>query len=127
ASLELAAAVVAGAKLRHEAIRARLDEGHLDATTLMEYLIRCGMPQRSAHHAVGTLVRTALERGCRLADLSLAEFKAVCPDVDDGVFGVLGPEQAVAAFVSYGSTAPAEVELQVDRWKHRLTQEGCAS
>jgi argininosuccinate lyase len=42
------------------------------------------------------------------------------PEVDDSVYSVLGVENAVRAFVSYGSTAPAEVARQVERWKHKI-------
>src|SRR5262245_7665044 len=42
ACLELAAVVVAGARLRADRIAERLDEGYLDATTLMEVLIARG-------------------------------------------------------------------------------------
>ena len=38
------------------AIAEKLDRGHLDATTLMEWLIQRGTPQRTAHHLVGQLV-----------------------------------------------------------------------
>ena len=56
ACLELAEPLVAGAELNRESIQARLEEGYLDATTLMEYLIRRGVAQRRAHHLVGHLV-----------------------------------------------------------------------
>jgi argininosuccinate lyase len=118
--LELAAPLVAGAELRREAIAAGLDRGHLDATTLMEYLIKSGVPQRTGHEIVGKLVKTALERGSRLADLSKVDFAAAHPTLDARVFDVLGPEQSVAAFVSYGSTAPAEVAKQVYYWRQKL-------
>jgi hypothetical protein len=36
------------------------------------------------------------------------------------VYEVLGAEQAVMAFSSEGSTAPAEVAKQVAAWKQRL-------
>ncbi len=55
--LAVAAPLVAGAELNRDAIAQRLDAGHLDATTFMEYLIRLGVPQRTAHHMVGSLVR----------------------------------------------------------------------
>jgi argininosuccinate lyase len=42
----------------------------------------------------------------------------------DEVYGVLGVERAVAAFVSYGSTAPAEVDKQVSRWREKIAKEG---
>ena len=119
--LELAAPLVAGATLNRAAIAEKLDRGHLDATTLMEWLIRRGTPQRTAHHTVGQLVGAALQRGCRLADLKLDDFRAADPSLDDSVFGILGVERAIAAFQSYGSTAPAEVRKQIDRWKQKLT------
>jgi argininosuccinate lyase len=61
-----------------------------------------------------------MQRGERLADLPLEEFQRVHPDLDEAVYGVLGVENAVRAFVSYGSTAPAQVQQQVDRWREKL-------
>jgi len=120
ACLELAAAMVAGAELNRESIASRLEGGHLDATTLMEALVRRGMAQRTAHETVGKLVRKALDRGVRLSDLTQQEFAAVDASLDESVREVLGVEQALAAFVSYGSTAPAEVDRQLQTWKQKL-------
>jgi argininosuccinate lyase len=120
ACLALAAPLVAGAELNRAAIAERLDRGHLDATTLMEHLIARGIPQRTAHGLVGKLVRKALDRGVRLSDLSIEEFREVHPDLDESIYGVLGVEQAVRAMRSYGSTGPGEVERQVEVWKRRL-------
>jgi argininosuccinate lyase len=122
--LELATPLVAGMTLNREAIAERLDRGHLDATTFMEWLIQRGTPQRTAHHLVGQLVGQALARGCRLADLSIDEFRSADPTLDESVYAVLGVERAVAAFRSYGSTAPAEVKKQVERWKEKIGQAG---
>jgi argininosuccinate lyase len=81
ACLSLAAAIVAGARLNREAIAERLDRGYLDATTLMEYLIhKKGLPQRTAHHLVGALVRRAMERGVPLAGMPLEEFRSAHAD-----------------------------------------------
>ncbi len=123
ASLELAAPLVAGMKLNREVIAARLDRGHLDAATLMEYLIRRGVPQRTAHGLVGRLVRKALDRGVRLADLSLDDFHEADPSLDASVYDVLGPEKAVAAMRSFGSTGPEQVKEQVRRWRELLKME----
>ena len=121
--LELAAPLVAGAILNRTAIAEKLDRGHLDATTLMEWLIQRGTPQRTAHHLVGQLVGTALARGCRLADLALEDFQFADPSLDQAVFGILGVEKAIAAFKSYGSTAPAEVRKQIERWQAKVGSE----
>lgn len=120
AVLSLAAPLVAQAELNQPAIAERLDRGYLDATTFMEYLIGRGIPQRTAHGLVGRLVRCAMDRGVRLADLPLAEFQKEYAELDESVYEVLGVEKAVSAMKSYGSTAPAEVHKQVERWKERL-------
>ncbi len=73
---------------------------------------------------VGKLVRKAMDKKVRLADLSAEEFKQVDAALDESVRQVLGVENAVARFVSYGSTAPAEVAKQVQAWQERLKAEG---
>jgi argininosuccinate lyase len=122
ACLELAAPVVAGAELNVPAIEERLDRGFLDATTLMEFFIRRGVPQRKAHHAVGALVAEAIGLKCTLAELPFSEFQKVDPQIDNSVYQVLGVKNAVQTFASYGSTAPAEVARQVARWKENVRQ-----
>ncbi len=120
ASLELAAPLVAQTTLNRAAIAERLDRGHLDATTLMEYLIQRGVPQRTAHGLVGRLVRKAMEQGCRLADLPLQEFRQAHPELDEEVYAVLGPHRAVQAMRSHGSTGPEHVRRQIETWRRRI-------
>ena len=122
ACLQLAAPMVAGMKFRRESITARLEHGYLDATTLMEYLIGRGLPQRTAHHLVGELVGIAMQRNVPLAELELSDFQALDSGLDETVFDVLGVQNALAAFQSYGSTAPAEVAKQVKAWKKQLEE-----
>ena len=121
ASLELAAPLVADTELNRPAIAERLNRGHLDATALMEYLIRLDVPQRTAHELVGRLVRKALDRGVQLSDMPIEDFKAAHAKLDESVYDVLGVEHSVAAMTSYGSTGPDQVKEQVKRWKERLS------
>jgi argininosuccinate lyase len=119
ACLELAPAIAVGAHLDRERIAARLEEGFLDATTLMEYLILKGVPMRSAHETVGKLVALCEGKRCRLADLSLPELQAACPQIAADVSQVLGVANAVKALKSYGSGGRASVEQQLTQWKER--------
>ncbi len=120
ACLELAAPLVGGARLNRESIARGLDRGYLDATTLMEFMIRHGVPQRTAHHLVGSLVARAIELDVPLAQLDMETFQQAHPVLDHRVYDVLGVQNAVEAFQSYGSTAPAEVQKQLERWRTRL-------
>jgi len=118
--VEVAAPLAAGAELNRERIAEGLERGYLDATTLMEHLIGRGIPQRTAHHLVGTLVGKAREQNVPLAELPLAEYQEAHAELDESVYDVLGVQKAVAAFKSGGSTAPEQVASQVKRWKEKL-------
>jgi argininosuccinate lyase len=120
ACVELAAPLIEGTRFRKEVIQARLEDGFLDGTTLMEKLIQSGMPMRSAHEAVGKLVQKCEQKRCRLADLPAADFEALQAGLSKEVYSVLGVANALKAFRSYGSTAPAEVEKQLECWRRRL-------
>ncbi len=118
--VRIAVPLVRLTRLNRESIAAKLDQGYLDATTLMEELIRRGMPQRTAHQLTGSLVKIALERNVPLHELTEQEMRRVHSDLDRTLLEVLGVKKAVEAFVSYGSTAPSEVADQVSRWRERL-------
>jgi argininosuccinate lyase len=83
----------------------------------MEALIAHGVPMRSAHEAVGKLVRRCEERRCRLADLPAEVFEEVAPGLGGQLGKQLGVEKAVQSFRSVGSTAPEQVGKQVEFWK----------
>jgi argininosuccinate lyase len=123
ACLELATVIVDGMSFRVDHIEKLLDEGFLDATTLMEYLIERGVPQRIAHEVIGRLVGLCERRGLKkLADLSDAELTDAHPELGPRVRIILGVQNAIMAFRSQGSTAPAEVVKHVEKWKQKLVE-----
>ena len=79
-----------------------------------------GLPFRDAHHITGTLVAMAESKACDLPDLTLADMQSVHDGITDDVFGVLGVQNSVNSRMSYGGTAPAQVRIQVQRWKDIL-------
>ena len=119
ACLELAEPLAAQAELQRDRIAARLEEGFLDATMLMEYLIGKGVPMRTAHETVGKLVALCESQKCRLADVSLADLHAVCDKITNDVSNVLGTSNAVAALRSFGSGGREPVLQQIDFWKRK--------
>ncbi|MEZ6055704.1 MAG: argininosuccinate lyase [Planctomycetaceae bacterium] len=121
ACLELAPHIVANAKLNVDRINSRLEDGFLDATTLMEYLIRKGVPMRSGHEIVGKLVALCESRSCRLADISVEELKTHCDKIDSSVTQYLGTKNVVNALQSLGSGGSNPVKNQVELWKKRLS------
>ena len=120
ASLELAPSIIAGAELQLDKIEARIEDGFLDATALMEYMIRKGVPMRTGHETVGRLVSHCEARKCRLSDLPLSELKEACNLIEDDVRNVLGTRNALHALQSFGSGGPTSVNARVAEWKQRL-------
>ena len=120
ACLELMPPIVAGAELNRDRIAARLEDGFLDATALMEYAIAAGVPMRTAHGVVGKLVALGESTGRRLAGLTDAEFAAADSRIDPGVRSVLGAANAAAALRSYGGGGRGQVAAQAGRWRERL-------
>ena len=121
ACLELAEPLAAQAELQRDRIAARLEEGFLDATMLMEYLIGKGVPMRTAHETVGKLVALCDSRKCRLCDLPLADLQSACDRITADVSQVLGTANAVAALRSFGSGGHQPVLAQIQFWKEKLT------
>ncbi len=81
------------------------------AVDIADWLVReRGMPFREAHHVSGRLVKLAETKGCRLAQLSLADLQSVEPAFTDAARSVLDVETAVRARNSFGGTAPARVK-----------------
>jgi argininosuccinate lyase len=120
ATLRIWADLIGGIVVRPEAMRAALREGHATATDLADHLVRRGVPFRDAHEAVARAVRLAESRGCDLADLALAELRALAPQVGDDVHAVLSVEGSLAARRHAGGTAPQAVREAIAAARRRL-------
>ena len=97
--------------------------GFSTATDLADWLVReAGVPFRDAHHITGTLVKMAEDKGCDLADLSLADMQGVNKSITDDVFNVLTVDASVRSRISYGGTAPANVRAQAKAARQRLEE-----
>ena len=121
ACLELAIPIVEQSELQPQIISARLDQGYLDATALMESLIARGMPQRTAHHKVGALVAIAKSRSVALVDLTDVEIQSIDETLDGSIRTTLGVSGAVRSYKSYGSSGPEQVAHQIQRWTGKLS------
>ncbi len=112
--LQVAAGAVGTLLVRPERMAAALDDMLL-ATELADYLAERGVPFREAHRVVGQAVRLALERGGGLRDLELADYRALSPAFDQGLYAALDCGRAVARRAVLGGTAPSAVAEQLCR------------
>ena len=107
--------MISGIKVKAEAMRAAALQGFATATDLADYLVKKGVPFRDAHETVAHAVRNCEEKGCDLADLTLAELQAFHPSIEQDIFGVLTLEGSVAARKHVGGTAPERVKAEARR------------
>ena len=124
--LTMAAAIVNSASYNQAAIEPTLERGFLDATSLAEYLVTKGVPFRTAHHIVGTLVARCEKEGKHaLAQLTVEAFNEVIAmksdfRVDADVFTCLGARNVVKRYQSAGAAGGKPFEDQLAAWKQRL-------
>jgi len=120
ACLAMAREVVATARFNTERIEQACEEGYLDATSLAEYLVRKGVPFRTAHETAGRIVRDCEEEGRRLSETPIERLQRFAPVIEDDVRGVLGARNCLRAYQSRGSTAPRLVKNNLSRWEKKL-------
>ena len=113
-SIVAMAGMVADATFRTDRMRQAVELGYATATDLADWLVRqANIPFREAHHITGAAVKLAESRGVALADLPLADLRAIDERIDARVYDALSVEASVAARASLGGTAPDEVRRQV--------------
>ncbi len=103
---------IATARFRPERMSAVMD-AQLLATDLADYLVRRGVPFRTTHEVVGRLVRRAEQRGVRLSELTLDDFRAEDPNFASDVFEVFDWEASADARDAAGGTSARAVRTQL--------------
>jgi argininosuccinate lyase len=121
-TLRAFAEMLPGLAVNAAAMEQAASEGYSTATDLADYLVRKGVPFRDAHEAVARAVRLAVERGCALDALPLADLQRLAPQVGDDVRAALTTAGSLAARDHVGGTAPAQVRAQVAQWRARLAK-----
>jgi argininosuccinate lyase len=120
ACLNVFTALMTALRPNRDIMRAAAKLGYSTATDLADYLVRKGVPFRSAHEIVGKIVAHALKHNAELIHLDLETLRNFSPLIESDVFAVLTVEGSVAARNHYGGTAPQQVKLAVVRAKERL-------
>ncbi|KAK9070301.1 hypothetical protein SSX86_010701 [Deinandra increscens subsp. villosa] len=118
--LEVSAEFAQNITYNQDRIQKSLPAGHLDATTLADYLVHKDIPFRTSHDIVGRAVALCVYKNCQLRDLNLDELHSINKVFDDSVYDYLGVENSIKNFSSYGSTGSECVAAQLDFWVSKL-------
>ena len=95
--------------------------GFMNAWAAAAYLVERGVPSRLAHEAVGKAVQLALERGCDLQKLPLADLQAIHSSFDAGFHSCLGLTEVLALHDVPGGTAPRHVKRALQNARDRVS------
>jgi argininosuccinate lyase len=96
--------------------------GFINATDLADYLVKQGLPFRTAYKVVGTIVGKCVREGRTLEELSLAEYKEAHDAFEEGLYDAIDLRTCVAKRISAGSTGPASVARQISLLEEFLNQ-----
>ena len=96
--------------------------GFINATDLADYLVRQGLPFRTAYKIVGTIVGKCVSEGKTLEDITLEEYKAYNECFDEALYQAIDLGECIAKRISEGSTGYASVAAQIARLEGFLTK-----
>jgi argininosuccinate lyase len=109
-SLYALAGAIGTAKFRRDRLAKSLNDGHLCATDVADFLVQKGLPFRDAHHVVGGLVREAEVRDCQLGELPVSVLESAHPALTGAeLASVLDPAAAVERRAIIGGPAKVQV------------------
>ena len=119
-SLRIMALMMASLQFQRDRFENELRKDFSAATDFADYLVRKGMPFRTAHAVVGTMVKECEERGIALDGLTLKELRSYSTRFGHDALALALPRNCVAAKRSEGSTSPTEVRKALRRWEKKL-------
>jgi len=93
--------------------------GYTNAWAAAAYLVERGVPSRLAHEAVGKAVQLAVERGCELQKLPLADLQAIHASFDAAFPSCLGLTEVLGLHDVPGGTAPRHVKRALQNARER--------
>ena len=89
-------------------------KGFINATDLADFLVKKGMPFRTAYKNVGMIVAECIEKGLVLETLLLEEYKKYSNLFDDGLFKEISLETCVSKRISAGGTGGNSADIQIE-------------
>ena len=106
--------------VRTDKMRLAAQKGFLNATDLADYLVKKGLPFRSAYKISGQLVALCLESGRVLEELPLEEYRRYSPLFAQDLYAAIDLNNCMEKRISEGGTSLASVEAQLNWIKEQI-------
>lgn len=106
--------MVATMTVRKDKMEKAAAGGFTNATDLADYLVKKGLPFRSAHEVSGKLVKYCLDAGIALLDVGIDEFRSFSELIDEDVYEAISLLTCVNNRTIIGSPSPDTVRLSLE-------------
>ncbi len=113
ANIKVFTQMIASASWNKDKMRAACNGGYLNATDIADYLVRKGLPFRTAHGVSAKAVRYAIEKNCELEDLPLEVLKECSPLIEEDIYSKISVEACVEIRNTIGGPASESVLKQI--------------
>ena len=97
-------------------------KGFINATDCADYLVKKGMPFRTAYKITGGLVAHCIELGTTLEELPLADYQKQSDLFTDDVYEAISLDTCVRERKSFGGPAPESVKKQIELTRKKLEE-----
>ena len=94
--------------------------GFTNATDAADYLVNHGVPFRDAHGIVGRLVLYCIEKNIALDDMSLSEYKEICPVFEEDIYEAISLKTCVEKRLTIGAPGKQAMEKVIAIHKEYL-------
>lgn len=105
--------MIATMTVKPEAMQKAAALGYTNATDVADYLVKKGLPFRSAHEVSGQMVRSCILKGIAIEEQTLAEFQVFSPLFEADVLEAVQLKACMEAKKSAGSTAPDSIRRMI--------------
>ena len=111
--LDVFAPMVRTMKVNSANMYAAAQKGFINATDLADYLVRKGLPFRTAYKIVGGIVSECIKNNTVLDDMKLEDYKKFSELFENDLYDAISLETCVAKRISKGGTGHESVDEQI--------------
>ena len=118
--LQVFAPMIATLKANTANMKLAAQKGFINATDLADYLVKKGLPFRSAYKISGSLVAYCISNNTVLEDLSLETYRQYSDLFDTDLYEAIDLMVCVEKRISQGGTSVSSVEQQINYVREKL-------
>ncbi len=120
ACLQVLTGMVSTMTANRENMKLAAQKGFINATDVADYLVKKGLPFRSAYKISGELVRLCIEKNTVLEKLDLQTYQSFSPLFESDLYNEIDLMTCVEKRISEGGTSISSVQAQIDYVRNML-------